>query len=72
MCKQKEGSIDPVIREKVENMAIKNIKRSIADFLIILKPISVALDTLQRQNVNMFIAVMVWRSFKLNLNGIIY
>lgn len=54
ICEENRNVIDPVIRAKAENMFVK---RSVEDYLIILKPISVTLDTLQRNNANLSTAV---------------
>lgn len=61
VCEENRDVIDSVIRTKVENMVIK---RSVEDFLLILKPISVALDTLQRNNANLSTAVTAWKKLE--------
>lgn len=58
ICEENRDVIDSVIRAKVENMVVK---RSVEDYLIILKPISVTLDTLQRNNANLSTAVTAWK-----------
>lgn len=58
ICEENKNEIDSTIYRKVSNIAIKHAAQ---DYLNILKPISVALDTVQRKNATIADTVEQWK-----------
>ena len=61
IAEENRDSIDEDIRSKIMNMGIK---RNVEDLLLRLKPISVALDRVQRDSCSIVEAVHVWKKLE--------
>lgn len=62
ICDENKKEIDSVVFQKVSNIGLK---RSAEDFLNILKPISVALDSVQKTNASLSDTVEIWKRLEL-------
>ena len=67
VCEEHRGSIDSTVVRKVQNIGIK---RNADDYLQRLKPISVALDKVQRDNCFMGQAVDAWKQLERDLEEV--
>ena len=67
VCEEHRGSIDSTVARKVQNIGIK---RNAEDYLQRLKPISVALDKVQRDNCFMGQAVDAWKQLERDLEDV--
>ena len=67
VCEEHRGSIDSTVARKVQNIGIK---RNAEDYLQRLKPISVALDKVQRDNCFMAQAVDAWKQLERDLEDV--
>lgn len=61
ICEENRNSIDTAIQRKIENIVLK---RSVEDFLSLLKPISITLDSLQKNNASLSDAVKAWKGLE--------
>lgn len=61
ICDENKKLIDSVVYNKVYNI---ELKRSAEEFLKLLKPISIALDKMQKMNTSLSVAVEIWKELE--------
>lgn len=66
ICQDRGSQIDDEICALVSDV---DLTRQVADFLLRIKPVSIALDRVQRDNTNISIAVEVWFRLEKDLEG---
>lgn len=64
ICENYRSEIDNSISDKIKNIGLK---RNVEDFLAYLKPISIALDSIQTDNCTISSAVHIWKKLEINL-----
>mgnify|MGYP000117808826 CR=1 FL=1 len=64
-CEENREVIDKVVQQQVSNLSLK---RNVEDLISLLKPISSALDKVQRNNCTISESVSVWKELMKNFN----